>query len=92
MLVEGNDLVRGVAEEVWENRQGIWIKKMVEELRKVRAVRGSKINETKESIKNKMQEIDTRQWREELKEKESLTLCKEWRKDIRGQDELYFYD
>ncbi len=92
LLVEGNDLVRGVAEEVWESRQGRWVKKMVEEMRKLREVRGSITNETKESIKIKMQEIDTRQWKEELNEKGSLVPYAKWRKEIGGQDSMYFND
>ncbi len=52
--------------------------------RKLREVRGRITNETKESIKIKMQEIDARQWKEELNEKGSLVLYAKWRKEIGG--------
>ena len=49
-------------------------------------------SQTKESIKNKIKEIDSRKWREDLDEKSSVTIYKEWRKENGGQEEVYTND
>ena len=95
LLVEGKDLVRRVAEELVESRQGRWIKRKAQELKDLRELtllKGSIQNETKESISSIMKTRDTQAWREALNDKTSVTLYKEHRKETGGQDEVYTND
>ena len=89
LLMEGNDLVRRITETMVENRQGRWIRGLMEEMRKSKVFGEGIRNETKESISNKMKELDTACWKEELNEKSSVIHYKKWRKEIGGQEEVY---
>ncbi len=43
--------------------------------------------ETSESIRRKLREIDTREWKKEMNEKTSLKIYRKWRQE-KGQDEI----
>ncbi len=55
-----------------------------------RGVLGESVkSETKESIKQKMRELDTREWTREMNEKSSLKIYRRWKREIEGQEEVY---
>ncbi len=66
MLVEGNGLLRRVGEEIMESR---WVKDLLNDLRKAGVMSESIRNEIKESIREKMRELDAREWMSEMNEK-----------------------
>ncbi len=86
ILVEGNDLLRRIGEELLESRQSKWIKELVNELSERGLLSESVKSETKESIKQKMRDLDTREWKREINEKSSLRIYTKWRKEIGGQE------
>ncbi|XP_050714164.1 uncharacterized protein LOC126997158 [Eriocheir sinensis] len=89
VLVEGNDLVRRVGEEMIEKRQSRWVKDLLNELRATEGLSVSVRNETKESIKQRMRELDTREWKRQMNEKASLKIYRKWRQELGGQEEVY---
>ncbi len=72
-----------------ESRQSKWMKELVNDLSERGVLSGSVKNETKESIRKKMRELDTREWTREMNEKSSLRIYRKWRKEIGGQEEVY---
>ncbi len=69
-----------------------WVKDLLNDLRKAGALSGSIRNETKESIRKKMRELDASEWMTEMNEKSSLKIYRKWRKEIGGQEEIYNND
>ncbi len=49
-------------------------------------------NETKESIRKKMIEVDARGWMTEMSDKSSVKIYRKWRRAIGGQEEIYNND
>ncbi len=72
-----------------DGKQSKWMKELVNDLSE-RGVLGESVkSETKESIKQKMRELETREWTREMNEKLSLKIYRKRRKEIGGQEEVY---
>ncbi len=57
--------------------------------RKVGVIEKGVRGERSESIRRKMREIDTREWKKEMNEKTSLKIYWKWRQEKGGQEEIY---
>ena len=89
VLVEGNDLVKRVGEEMIEKRQSRWVKEVLNGLRVTEGLNVNVRSETKESIRQRMREVDTREWKKQMEEKSSLKIYRKWRQELGGQEEIY---
>ncbi len=68
------------------------MKDLLNDLRKARVLSQSIRNETKESIRKKMRELDAWEQMTGMSEKSSVNINRKWRKEIRGQKETYNND
>ena len=92
VLEEGNGLVRSIGEEIIVRRQQKWVYAILNEARKEGVIENGVKGETKESIRRKMRELDTREWKREMDGKTSLTIYRKWRQEKGGQEEIYSND
>ena len=84
---EGNELLERVVEEMRaSHKKNRWIKGLIED-RKVIGIRGA--SASNEEINSKVREWDDRVWKQEMAEKESLSLYREWRQRMGGQEKVY---
>ncbi len=75
-----------------ESGQSKWMKELLNDLSE-RGVLGESVrSEVKESIKQKMKELDTREWTREINEKSSLKIYRKWKREIGWQEEAYTND
>ena len=84
ILEEGNNLVKSIGEQVMVRMQQKCVYVLLSDGVIENRVRG----ETKESIRRKMRELDTREWKE-MNEETSLLIYKNWRLERRGQEKIY---
>ena len=68
-------------EEMIEKRQNKGMYKLMKELRKDGVLEGGVRDETKESIRKKMRELDTKEWMKEMNGKTCLNIYKKRRQE-----------
>ncbi len=73
-------------------RQQRWVNDILNGARKEGVIENGLRGETKESIRRKMRELDTREWKKEMDEKKSLVIYRKWRQEKGGQEGIYSND
>ena len=84
-----NDLLRRITEEMMENKKSRWMKGLMNEIRNIRVQNKSTRSMTDEGIRAIMKEWDTREWKQGMNEKTSLSIYRKWRTEIGGQEKIY---
>ena len=84
-----NTLMKRIIEEKRNMKKDHWSLSVVEFMRNVNITYNELKELTKVQIKNKIKELETKQWRKETSERSSLKIYKNWKRDIRGEEQLY---
>ena len=84
-----NELVRQVLQRVRGDKKNIWNKKLHEDLGRVDMSFESMTSMSKEEVKKRIRELDSKMWDEDIATKSSLTKYRKYKKEIK---EEHIYD
>ena len=86
---ERNELLKRILQERKEFKNDYWITSLKDNVGHV--VEDYKLLKTlsRDQLKKKIQDWDTRMWQEELCQKSSLKIYRSWKKNIKGEEKLY---